>query len=79
MSEAEAALYEVPFSYVKEHVKTCPLRRTGRKRAGISGSGIGTHAPPCGRRSTACRATSLRPRVAKHRLFVWLDARVCPD
>ena len=32
----------------------------------------------CGRLSTACLASSRR-RVARHRLFVWLDSRIYPD
>ena len=33
----------------------------------------------CGGRSTGCRSYIATPTVAKHRLFVWLDTRICPD
>ena len=45
----------------------------------MSTGGDTATAETCGQRSTACRDTSRRRRVAKHRLFVWLDARICPD
>ena len=78
MPEADAALYEAPFGYVKEHV--WPMRQRNRRESyrvnwwrhveprqgmwkGLDGL-------------ARCIAT---PRVAKHRLFVWLDARILPD
>ena len=33
----------------------------------------------CGGRSTACRASSPHTTVSKHRLFVWIEAGICPD
>ncbi len=77
-SEAEAALYEEPFRWVQEHVY--PSRRHnhraayrkqwwrhGEPRQGMWGA------------LKERRRYMATPRVAKHRLFVWLDARVCPD
>ncbi len=77
-SEAEAALYEEPFRWVQEHVY--PTRRHnhraayrthwwrhGEPRQGMWGA------------LKECRQYMATPRVAKHRLFVWLDASVCPD
>ena len=78
MTEADAALYEAPFAHVKEHVR--PVRQRNRREAyrlnwwrhveprqGMWRSLDGL---------TRCIATA---RVAKHRLFVWLDARIVPD
>ena len=78
MTEANAALYEAPFAHVKEHVR--PVRQRNRREAyrlnwwrhveprqGMWRSLDGL---------TRCIATA---RVAKHRLFVWLDARIVPD
>ena len=78
MSEAEAALYEAPFGHAKERV--WPMRQRNRResyrlywwrhvepRQGMWHALEGM---------ARCIAT---PTVCKHRLFVWLDARVCPD
>ena len=78
MSEGEAALHEAPFAHILSVVK--PLRDGNRRgdlrrnwwRHDKSG------------RTMFERIASLpryiaTPRVAKHRLFVWLDARICPD
>ncbi len=78
MSEADAALYEEPFRYAKEHV--CPMRQRNRRdayrkfwwRYGEVRPGMWRAFEPLSRYI----ATSM---VAKHRLFVWCDARVCPD
>ena len=78
MSEAEAALYEVPFGYIEEHVK--PMRQKNREKA--SRDFWFRHWNP---RPAMWKALDglpryiATPRVAKHRLFVWCDARVCPD
>ena len=78
MSEAEAALYEAPFAHVLEHVK--PARQ--RNRIPKVREFWWRHEAP---RPGMWRALKglpryiATPRVAKHRLFVWLDARICPD
>ena len=78
MSEADAALYEKPFRWVQEHVY--PLRRHNHRAA--YRKHWWRHGEP---RQGMWRALKERrhyiatPRIAKHRLFVWLDARVCPD
>ena len=78
MSEAEAALYEAPFEHVKEHV--WPMRQRNRREA--YRVYWWRHVEP---RQGLHRALDGRdryivtPRVAKHRLFVWLDARIVPD
>ncbi len=78
MSEADAALYEAPFAHVLEHVK--PVRDRNRRddlrrnwwRHDRSGQTMFQ------RIGVASRYIAT-PTVAKHRLFVWLDSRVCPD
>ena len=78
MSEAEAALYEAPFGHVREHVH--PMRQKNRREA--YRLNWWRHVEP---RQGMWRALEGLPRfiatptVAKHRLFVWLDAGVCPD
>ena len=78
MSEAEAALYEAPFGHVKEHV--WPMRQRNRREA--YRVYWWRHVEP---RQGLWKALDglaryiVTPRVAKHRLFVWVDARICPD
>ena len=78
MSEAAAALYEAPFAHIVEHVK--PVRDRNRRddlrrnwwRHDRSGQAMFQWIDSLSRYIAT-------PTVAKHRLFVWLDSRVCPD
>ena len=78
ISEGDAALYEEPFLWVKERVY--PKRQQNRREA--YREYWWRHVEP---RQGMWRALDglaryiVTPRVAKHRLFVWLDSRVCPD
>lgn len=74
----EAALYEAPFEYVKEHV--APVRATNRDRQrrdhwwrlGRSGADL--------RKALAgLNRYIVTPRVSKHRVFVWVPAETLPD
>ena len=78
MGEAEAALYEVPFAHVVEHVK--PVRASNRIKALRDGWWRHWRPRPSMWRALDCLSRFIAtPTVAKHRLFAWLDARVCPD
>ena len=74
----EPALYEAPYQHVRQHVypKRQHNRRESYRRYWWQ------HAEP---RQGMWQALGglpryiATPRVAKHRLFVWFDARVCPD
>ncbi len=78
MPEHDAALYEAPFEYVRQHVK--PLRSTNNREAYRrrwwlhveARSGMRTALRPLAR--FICT-----PTVAKHRLFVWSDGTALPD
>ena len=78
MSIEEAALYEGPFEYVREHV--CPTRVSNRRAAYAERWWL--HVEP---RSEMRRALSglerfiVTPRHTKHRLFVWLRRGALPD
>ena len=78
MKESEAALYEEPFRHVRAHVH--PMRQRTRREA--YRAYWWRHVEP---RQGMWRALAGLPRyiatptVSKHRLFVWLDARICPD
>ena len=78
MSVSDAALYEEPFRWVRENVY--PMRSASRRKAhrerwwrhadprpGMWGALDGM---------SRCIAT---PTLAKHRLFIWCDVRICPD
>ena len=78
MSVGGAALYEEPFRWVKERVY--PMRQANRRAA--YREYWWRHVEP--RQGMWSALSGLpryiaTPRVAKYRLFVWLDARVCPD
>ena len=78
MTEGEAALYEEPFRHAREHV--WPMRQRNRRES--YRLNWWRHVEPrqgmwralCGLNRYIATA-----RVAKHRLFVWLDARILPD
>ena len=75
MSEAEAALYEAPFTHIQEHVYPA------RQKMGIQ-EFWWRHwrpRPEMWKMLEGLTRYIATPRVAKHRLFVWLDARICPD
>lgn len=78
MTEADAALFELPFQHTVEKVKPFRenLRRDGHRiywwRYGESRPGM--------RKALRGRSRFIvTPRVAKHRFFVWLDSVVVPD
>jgi type II restriction/modification system DNA methylase subunit YeeA len=78
-TEQEAALYEAPFAYIEFNVR--PMRAVAK-------SGDATGVPwwihqrprPDMRKALAPLARfCVTPGVTKHRVFVWLTARVLPD
>lgn len=78
MTEAEAAQYEAPFEYIREKVK--PTRIENKRAAYANRWWIHGEARPEVRASCLVLPRYLAtPRVAKHRLFVWLAGRVLPD
>ena len=78
MSDREAALYEAPFRWTQEHV--FPMRqrnpRETRRRFWYRHMDPPQSMWQALDGLTRCAATA---RVAKHRLFVWCDVRICPD
>ena len=78
MSAGDAALYEEPFRWVKEHV--LPMRQKNRREA--YRELWWRHVEPRQGMWAALDGLSryiATPTVAKHRLFGWLDSRICPD
>ncbi len=78
ISEAEAALYEVPFEYVREHVrpKRETVRREGHRRYWWR---YGECRPGMRAAIAPLRRYIATPRVAKHRVFIWAVKVVIPD
>src|SRR5215218_5731215 len=76
--EEEAALYEMPFEYVRATVK--PVRDQSRNHKERAYWWLHRRPAP----DMRCAVAGLQrfvatPRVAKHRLFVWLDHKSIPD
>lgn len=78
LDEFEASLFEMPFEYAKEHLKPIreknrdPKRRSHWWRPGRTGEDLRNGLRGLDRYIAT-------PRVAKFRLFVWLDGSVNPD
>ncbi len=78
MPEREAALYEMPFEYVREHV--LPIRRENRRDAYRERWWIHVEPRPAMRKALAgLTRYAATLTVAKHRLFAWLPCEVLPD
>ncbi len=78
ISEADAALYEEPFRWVKDRVY--PMRQRNRREAYRRyWWRYGEARPGMWRAFRTLSRYIATPMVARHRLFVWLDSRVCPD
>ena len=78
MSEGDAALYEEPFRWVRERVH--PKRERNRRKA--YREYWWRHVEPrqgMWRALTGLSRYIATVRHAKHRLFSWFDARICPD
>ena len=78
MSSGDAAPYEEPFRWVKERVY--PMRQRNRREA--YREYWWRHVEPrqgMWRTLDGLSRYIATPTVAKHRLFVWCDARICPD
>jgi type II restriction/modification system DNA methylase subunit YeeA len=78
VSEEDAALYEVPFEYVRQHI--WPERKRNRRKAYAQRWWLHVEPRPAMRRALAPLTRYLvTVAVAKFRLFVWLPPQVLPD
>ena len=78
MEGGDAALYEGPFQHIREHVRPAWERQRPARRR----KEWWLHHRPRPKMWKALDGLSryiVTPRVAKHRLFAWLDAAICPD
>jgi type II restriction/modification system DNA methylase subunit YeeA len=77
-SESEAALYELPFEFVRKHVK--PLRdKNNRERMKVRWWLHGENRPGLRRALSGLGRCIVTPEVCKHRVFVWMDTDIVPD
>ncbi len=78
MSEREASLFEAPFEYIKQHV--LPERSKNRRESyRVRWWRHVEPRPALLAKLARSKRYMATPRVAKHRLFVWLDCTVLPD
>lgn len=78
MPEVDAALYAAPFEYLSKHVK--PDRLKNARTAYRQKWWIHAEARPGLRRAMLNLSRyAATARVAKHRVFVWLDSVILPD
>ena len=76
--EEDAALYEKPFEYVREHVQ--PARENNRRESYAKRWWLHVEPRPGMRAALAGRGRYLAtPTLSKHRLFVWTDGETLPD
>ena len=78
MSESDAAIYEAPFEYIKHNVKPARDKVRNdleRRRWWVHGR----TAPDLRQAVKGLKRYIATPRVAKHRLFVFLSEKVIPD
>ncbi|MDM8521680.1 N-6 DNA methylase [Anaerolineales bacterium HSG6] len=78
MGIEEVALYKKPFEHIKKVVK--PIRNTNRRKRRREYWWLHGETVPSLRRAIgAISRYIVTARVAKHRLFVWMDNNVLPD
>jgi type II restriction/modification system DNA methylase subunit YeeA len=78
MRECDAAYYAAPFAYVVDHVRS--VRATNKREAYAQAWWRHVEARQGMRKATKGASRFIvTPRVAKHRLFTWIDASVLPD
>ena len=78
MPEEQAALYEQPYQYVRQHV--LPGRLKNKRASYRERWWIHMEPRPALREALAPLSRCIcTPRVSKHRLFVWLQAGTLPD
>ena len=78
MTMADASGYEAPFRIVEERVK--PERVQNRRESYAAKWWLHVEPRPAMRAAVAPLARFIvTPRVAKHRIFVWMEARCVPD
>lgn len=77
-TEQEASLYEIPFEYVRKHVK--PLRdKNRRERMKLKWWIHGESRPGLRAAIRNLQRCIVTPEVSKYRVFTWMDTTTVPD
>nr|MBA3824958.1 class I SAM-dependent DNA methyltransferase [Ktedonobacterales bacterium] len=82
MSQEEAALYEMPFEYVKHHILAERQQSAKRYSHSERNNPWWRHArprPEMRRALAPLKRYILTPRVSKYRIYTWVEAGVIPD
>jgi type II restriction/modification system DNA methylase subunit YeeA len=78
MRESEAALYELPFEYLRREVK--PLRDASQDKTLRIEWWLHARSRPALRKAlTGLSRCIVPPMVAKHRIFAWMSTDIVPD
>jgi type II restriction/modification system DNA methylase subunit YeeA len=78
MPESEASLYELPFEYVRRHVK--PFRdKNNRKRTRERWWLHAENRPGLRRGLKLINRCIVTPGTSKHRVFAWMNTEIVPD
>jgi type II restriction/modification system DNA methylase subunit YeeA len=78
MSEEDASLYELPFDYVRKHVK--PVRDENRRKHMKEKWWLfGEVRPGLRKAISKLNRCIITPEVSKYRVFTWMDVSFSPD
>ncbi|MBK8911832.1 MAG: class I SAM-dependent DNA methyltransferase [Chlorobi bacterium] len=76
--EEDASMYAAPFEYLREHVY--PMRQTTNQKASREIWWIHWNSRDAMRKALSSLSRYIAtPRVAKHRIFIWVPTTVLPD
>lgn len=78
IDEAEGAFYERPFTHLAKTVK--PIRQLSSNEKDRKLWWRHTRSRPRMRKAISCLSRYIvTPTTSKHRIFVWVDLRICPE
>ncbi len=78
MLERDASLYEEPFGYVVDKIKPTRIKNRRESYAKFWWRHVEPR-PAMWRALSKLKRYIATPTVAKHRVFIWMDCRICPD
>jgi hypothetical protein len=78
-SEAEAALYEQPFEYIRSKVKAHRADSRSGDKTGVLWWRLQRGRPKMRKAFSSLTRYIATPRVSKHRVFAWVDIGKVPD
>jgi type II restriction/modification system DNA methylase subunit YeeA len=79
MPEQQAALYEMPFEYLREHVQEFRATALSGDRTGVAWWRLQRPRPEMRVALGKLHRYVITPRVTKYRLFVWASPETVPD